>query len=181
MGNTKMAERAGAIQTVNNNVGGASVPNNGTDTHEKEMFAGLTIDWDAPITKAQVKAQAARKGRAVAGVLTERDSKHLTQAIATFTADEVAPDASYNFVFWCLNKDFKSVKNQMQDAISAAGLEGVVVTTAKHAQSPNTATTKKEDAEKPLIYIASVAFAETETEATDDSNSDETGDDNDGE
>src|SRR6185437_9744359 len=103
-----------------------------------------TIDWDAPITKAQVKAQAARKGRAVAGVLTERDSKHLTQAIATFTADEVAPDASYNFVFWCLNKDFKSVKNQMQDAISAAGLEGVVVTTAKHAQSPNTATTKKE-------------------------------------
>jgi hypothetical protein len=162
---TKTATQPTLIDESNNNKGRPSVPSS-TETENTAVLTGTEIDWDAPITKSQLADVKAARGRSGIRHLKDKDVKHVAQAVMAITdttdsdgnVTEVAtPDDELTFVIQCKNHALGAYKTQIESEARKLAPFAVEVTFNKHALSPFTATTKKDDAQNDLVYMFTIS------------------------
>jgi len=140
-----------------NNGSGPTVPSNGTDTHIADLFAGLGIDPDAPITTVTRTP----RGRQVPPLET-RETNLLQRGIDAVVGGSVA-----GFPFPVTNNALLSTKNKMNKWVADHAPEGVFlkVTFATHEKSVNRTSVKPEDKDKLIIAVATVTVDEEAAKA----------------
>lgn len=156
---------------------------------EKTLLDGLgltgKIDLAAPITRRPIPT----RGRASKLAQDERVQRIMRGLESDLDAARVAFEGDtehyQGFAFIGTNREYNSTKGVLGTWAKGQAFtldDGTEVTVSvawdKHPSSPNAASTKAEDAGKPVIYIASLALAEEESDESgdEDSDDDETGD-----